>query len=215
MKGLVIFCCLFGFTFTIFYNFFYLMYRRPYWASSMANLSGSVLCPIAPTIRNVFLAFSYSLPPHRRRHVTDTSHTSFRFSRNKYNRRQISIQNWKCHYYLLCFRLKAVMVNALMNYFTSRRRSSAQNGSSDEIEEQDLDGNYLRVMIVFWKESPFNPLCNVFLNHLDVMAPLTNQSSAAEMVDQCLTNKLHRLSLATFDDEGNLAKCFFPSRRRW
>ena len=41
------------------------------------------------------------------------------------------------------------MVNALMNYFTSRRRSSAQNGSSDEIEEQDLDGNYLRVMIVF------------------------------------------------------------------
>jgi hypothetical protein len=106
------------------------------------------------------------------------------------------------------------MVNALMNYFTSRRRSSAQNGSSDEIEEQDLDGNYLRVMIVFRKESPSNPLCNVFLNHLDVMAPLTNQSSAAEMVDQCLTNKLHRLSLATFDDEGNLAKCFFPSRRR-
>jgi len=85
------------------------------------------------------------------------------------------------------FTKQAVMVNALMNYFTSRRRSSAQNGSSDEIEEQDLD---------------------------DVMAPLTNQSSAAEMVDQCLTNKLHRLSLATFDDEGNLAKCFFPSRRR-
>lgn len=33
------------------------------------------------------------------------------------------------------------------------------------------------------------------------MAPLTN-ASQSELLDSCLTNKLHRLSLATFDDEG-------------
>lgn len=41
--------------------------------------------------------------------------------------------------------MQAVMVNALMNHFTSRRRSSAQSGSSDEVDgihgDQDLDGN--------------------------------------------------------------------------
>lgn len=40
---------------------------------------------------------------------------------------------------------------------------------------------------------------------LDVMAPLTNNAGAshAELLDTSLTNKIHRLSLATFDDEGN------------
>lgn len=33
------------------------------------------------------------------------------------------------------------------------------------------------------------------------MAPLTN-ATQSELLDSCLTNKLHRLSLATFDDEG-------------
>jgi hypothetical protein len=36
----------------------------------------------------------------------------------------------------------------------------------------------------------------------DVMAPLTNPAQTG-LLDSCLTNKLHRLSLATFDDEGN------------
>jgi hypothetical protein len=47
----------------------------------------------------------------------------------------------------------------------------------------------------------------VFLFHRwlrwpDVMAPLTNPTQTG-LLDSCLTNKLHRLSLATFDDEGN------------
>ena len=41
------------------------------------------------------------------------------------------------------------------------------------------------------------------------MAPLTNNAGAshAELLDTSLINKLHRLSLATFDDEGNLDFC--------
>ncbi len=40
----------------------------------------------------------------------------------------------------------------------------------------------------------------------DVMAPLTNQAPVCDQLDQCLANKLHRLSLATFDDEGNMVE---------
>jgi len=80
------------------------------------------------------------------------------------------------------FSKQALMLNALMTYYTNRRRSSsavaASSSNSDEtdgIHEHDLD---------------------------DVMVPLTNQAGT-EVSDACLTNKLHRLSLATFDDEGN------------
>lgn len=74
------------------------------------------------------------------------------------------------------------MVNALIAYYTNRQRrnsTAAANASTDEIDggihgEQDLD---------------------------DVMAPLTNPAQTG-LHDSCLTNKLHRLSLATFDDEG-------------
>ncbi|XP_046441277.1 putative FERM domain-containing protein FRMD8P1 [Daphnia pulex] len=80
------------------------------------------------------------------------------------------------------FSKQAVMVNALIAYYTNRQRrnsTAAANASSDEIDggihgEQDLD---------------------------DVMAPLTNPAQTG-LLDSCLTNKLHRLSLATFDDEG-------------
>ena len=76
------------------------------------------------------------------------------------------------------------------------------NGMFNDASSTEADGEFI-LMIFLRKGTIFNflKLSQPFFWNVDCLVPLTTVSRRG-IPESCLSNKLNRLTLATFDDEG-------------
>lgn len=194
---------------SITWQLFYFSARRCSWAWSTANSCGTAPCRTGSTIPIAFRASSCSSPRRRRARVTATTLALSRSSRNRHVSARPGIPF--CHllapFYRLSWRTHWSRTTPTGVAARHRERMARATRSTGLTASRIWTVMSLRNASLL----SFHHWSFLISNRTeDVMVPLTN-ASQTDTLDSCLTNKLHRLSLATFDDEG---KCLSQSSLR-